>query len=248
MHSKTFEQEPELTSGFDSTAFSRNALSSWQNLAAIIDHTLLKPGATRDEVIAICREAAEYRFACAMVNPVWVSLARSVLAGTGIPVGVVVGFPLGASLSGTKRDESIALVRNGAMELDMVISVGMLKSGMNTLVQQDIRGVVEVGHEAGAIVKVILETCLLTMEEKIRGSELAIAAGADFLKTSTGFSTGGATAADIAILRGVAGGRSGVKASGGIRTLEDVRAMVDAGANRIGASAGISIVRELGAP
>ncbi len=160
----------------------------------------------------------------------------------------MVGFPLGASLSGTKRDESIALVRNGAMELDMVISVGMLKSGMNTLVQQDIRGVVEVGHEAGAIVKVILETCLLTMEEKIRGSELAIAAGADFLKTSTGFSTGGATAADIAILRGVAGGRSGVKASGGIRTLEDVRAMVDAGANRIGASAGISIVRELGAP
>jgi deoxyribose-phosphate aldolase len=140
------------------------------------------------------------------------------------------------------------LVRNGAMELDMVISVGLLKSGMNTLVQQDIRGVVEVGQEAGAIVKVILETCLLTMEEKIRGSELAIAAGADFLKTSTGFSTGGATAADIAILRGVAGGRSGVKASGGIRTLEDVRAMVDAGANRIGASAGISIVRELGAP
>ena len=155
----------------------------------------------------MCREAAEYRFACAMVNPIWVSLARSVLAGTGIPVGVVVGFPLGASLSGTKRDESIALVRNGAMELDMVISVGLLKSGMNTLVQQDIRGVVEVGHEAGAIVKVILETCLLTMEEKIRGSELAIAAGADFLKTSTGFSTGGATAADIAILRGVAGGR-----------------------------------------
>jgi deoxyribose-phosphate aldolase len=232
MHSKTFEQEPELTSGFDSSAFSRTALTSWQNLAATIDHTLLKPSATRDEVIALCNEAAKYRFACAMVNPVWVSLAQSVLAGTGIPVGVVVGFPLGASLSGTKRDESVALVRNGA----------------NTLVQQDIRGVVEVGHEAGAIVKVILETCLLTMEEKIRGSELAIAAGADFLKTSTGFSTGGATAADIAILRGVAGGRSGVKASGGIRTLEDVRAMLDAGANRIGASAGISIVRELGAP
>ena len=248
MHSKTFEQVPELTSGFDSSAFSMTALSSWQNLAAIIDHTILKPAATRDEVIALCREAAEYRFACAMVNPIWVSLAGSVLAGTGIPVGVVVGFPLGASLSGTKRDESVALVRNGAKELDMVISIGLLKSGRNALVQQDIRGVVEVGHEAGAIVKVILETCLLTMEEKIRGSELAIAAGADFLKTSTGFSTGGATAADIAILRGVAGGRIGVKASGGIRTLEDVRAMLDAGANRIGASAGISIVRELGAP
>lgn len=248
MHSKTFEQEPELTSGFDSSAFSRNTLSSWQNLAATIDHTLLKPSATRDDVIALCREAAEYRFACAMVNPVWVSLAHSLLAGTGVPVGVVVGFPLGASLSATKRDESVALVRNGAKELDMVISVGLLKSGMNTLVQQDIRGVVEVGHEAGAIVKVILETCLLTTEEKIRGSELAIAAGADFLKTSTGFSTGGATAADIAILRGVAGGRSGVKASGGIRTLDDVRAMLDAGANRIGASAGISIVREIGAP
>jgi len=248
MHSKTFEQVPELISGFDSSAFSNTALSSWQNLAAIIDHTILKPAATRDEVIALCQEAAEYRFACAMVNPIWVSLARSVLAGTGIPVGVVVGFPLGASLSGTKRDESVALVRNGAKELDMVISVGLLKSGRNALVQQDIRGVVEVGHEAGAIVKVILETCLLTMEEKIRGSELAIAAGANFLKTSTGFSTGGATAADIAILRGVAGGRIGVKASGGIRTLEDVRAMLDAGANRIGASAGISIVRELGAP
>jgi len=248
MHSKTVEQVPELIPGFDSSAFSSNALNSWQNLAAIIDHTILKPAATRAEVIALCHEAAEYRFACAMVNPIWVSLARSVLAGSGIPVGVVVGFPLGASLSGTKRDESVALVRNGAKELDMVISVGMLKSGMNALVQQDIRGVVEIGHEAGAIVKVILETCLLTMEEKIRGSELAIAAGADFLKTSTGFSSGGATAADIAILRGVAGGRIGVKASGGIRTLEDVRAMLDAGANRIGASAGISIVRELGAP
>jgi len=248
MHSKTLEQMPDLTSGFDSSAFSKTALGSWQNLAAIIDHTILKPAATRDEVIALCHEAAAYGFACAMVNPVWVSLAHSVLAGTGVPVGVVVGFPLGASLSGTKRDESVALVRNGAKELDMVISVGLLKSGMNALVLQDIRGVVEVGHEAGAIVKVILETCLLSMEEKIRGSELAIAAGADFLKTSTGFSTGGATAADIAILRGVAGGRSGVKASGGIRSLEDVRAMLDVGANRIGASAGISIVRELGAP
>src|SRR4051794_16033629 len=146
MHSKTLEQMPDLTSGFDSSAFSMTALSSWQNLAAIIDHTILKPAATRDEVIALCREAAEYRFACAMVNPIWVSLARSVLAGTGIPVGVVVGFPLGASLSGTKRDESVALVRNGAKELDMVISIGLLKSGRNALVQQDIRGVVEVGH------------------------------------------------------------------------------------------------------
>jgi deoxyribose-phosphate aldolase len=248
MATKTIDtlQYPDY-SGFDSIAFARNALAAWPNMAGIIDHTLLKPDATRDQVLKLCREAAEYRFACAMVNPAWAGVAHSALAGTGIPVGVVVGFPLGASLACTKRDEAIALLRKGVRELDMVIGIGLLKSGMNTLVRQDIHGVVEAAHDAGAIVKVILETCLLTLEEKIRGSELAIAAGADFLKTSTGFSTGGATAADIAMMRGVAGNRCGVKASGGIRTLEDARVLLEAGASRLGASAGIQIVQEMGA-
>jgi deoxyribose-phosphate aldolase len=248
MATKSLESEAQRAdSQFDSSAFARHALAAWPNMAAIIDHTLLKPDATREQVLTLCAEAAKYRFACAMVNPVWASVACHALAGTGVPVGVVIGFPLGASLAGTKRQEAAALVGKGVRELDMVIGIGLLKSGMNNQVQQDIRGVVEVAHEAGAIVKVILETCLLTMEEKIRGSELAIAAGADFLKTSTGFSTGGATAADIAIMRGVAGNRCEVKASGGIRTLEDARALLEAGASRLGASAGIQIVREMGA-
>ena len=182
-----------------------------------------------------------------MVNPAWAALAVSELAGTGVPVGAVVGFPLGASLGTTKREETAALVKLGVHDVDMVISVGLLKSGENHVVQQEIRGVVEVAHEAGAIVKVILETCLLSVEEKLRASELAIAAEVDFLKTSTGFSTAGATAEDVAMMRGVAGGRCGVKASGGIRTLADARRMLEAGANRIGASASVSIVRELNA-
>lgn len=239
------EDEEQEVVGFDAEAFARQTLASRQNLAAVIDHTLLKPEATREQVIRLCAEAAEHRFACAMVNPVWAALAYSELAGTGIPVGVVVGFPLGASLGTTKREEAATLVRLGAHDVDMVISVGLLKSGENHAVQQEIRGVVQVAHEAGAIVKVILETCLLNVEEKLRASELAIAAGADFLKTSTGFSTAGATAEDVAMMRGVTGGRCGVKASGGIRTLADARRMLEAGANRIGASASVAIVREL---
>lgn len=242
--------EPELDvdhGDFDSAAFSANALSKWQNLAGLLDHTLLKPDATREQVTKLCQEAAEYRFACAMVNPIWAGLAASELAGTGIPVGVVVGFPLGASLPSTKRAESAALIRMGVRELDMVIQIGELKSGLNVQVEQDIRSVVDVAHDAGAIVKVILETTLLNVEEKLRGSEIAICGGADFLKTSTGFANGGATAEDVALLRGVAGTRCGVKASGGIRTLADARTMLEAGANRIGASASVAIVRELGA-
>ncbi len=217
-------------------------------LAALFDHTLLKPDATREQVINLCEEAAQYRFACAMINPTWTSLAVSVLSGTGIPVGVVVGFPLGASLSTTKRAETEALVTLGAKEIDMVINIGALKSGDHARVSEDIRGVVEIAHDAGAIVKVILETCLLTVQEKLLASELALQAGTDFLKTSTGFSSGGATPDDVAMLRGVAGTLCGVKASGGIKTLEHARAMLESGANRIGASAGVAIVRELGAP
>jgi deoxyribose-phosphate aldolase len=232
---------------FDTQNFADEALSGWRHLAACIDHTLLKPEATRAQVENLCDEAIRYQFACAMVNPVWVSTAASVLAGTNIPIGVVIGFPLGASLASTLRHEAEALTRLGAREIDMVLSIGQLKSGEHAAVDRTIRGVAEVAHDKGALLKVILETCLLTVEEKLRASEIAIHAGADFLKTSTGFSTGGATAADVALLRGVAGSRCGVKASGGIRTLADARTMLQAGANRLGASASVAIVRELGA-
>jgi deoxyribose-phosphate aldolase len=230
---------------FDAAAFARNALATPESLAAVLDHTLLKPEATRDQVLTLCREAAEYRFACAMVNPAWVPLATSVLVGTGVPVGVVIGFPLGANLSTTKSDEAREMVKMGARELDMVLNIGMLKSGLYEQAEADIRSVVEVGRAAGAVVKVILETCLLTMPEKLRAAEMVIHAGADYLKTSTGFSSAGATAADVALLRGIAGDRCGVKASGGIRTLSDARAMLEAGANRVGASGGVRIVEEL---
>jgi deoxyribose-phosphate aldolase len=232
---------------FDSAAFTAQALSSWQALAAIIDHTLLEPDATRVQVEKLCEEAIRYRFACAMVNPVWASTAVSALSGTGIAVGVAIGFPLGASLVSTLRQEAAALTRLGARELDMVIPIGQLKSGNHQAVHHAIHAAATVAHHNGAILKVILETCLLSVEEKLRAAEIAIQAGADFLKTSTGFSTGGATPADVALLRGVAGARSGVKASGGIRTLADVRTLLEAGANRIGASASVSIIRELGA-
>jgi deoxyribose-phosphate aldolase len=183
-----------------------------------------------------------------MVNPTWVSTAVHALAGTGVPVGVVIGFPLGATLSSSKRDETVRVLKLGAHDVDMVLNVGLLKSGQKEdfeAVRQDIRGVVELAHAGGAIVKVILETCLLTFEEKLRAADLALSAGADFLKTSTGFSTGGATADDIALLRGVAGNHAGVKASGGIRSLTDATAMLNAGATRIGASASVRIIAEL---
>jgi deoxyribose-phosphate aldolase len=242
------EVDTEFDNGsFDSAAFARQTLSSWQTLAAVIDHTLLKPEATREQIESLCDEAIRYRFACAMVNPIWVSTAVSVLSGTGIPVGVVIGFPLGASLVSTLRQEAAALTRLGASELDMVIPIGLLKSGNHHAVEHAVHAAATVAHHHGAPLKVILETALLTVEEKIRGAEIAIQAGADFLKTSTGFASGGATAADVALLRGVAGGRCGVKAAGGIRTLADARAMLEAGANRIGASASVAMVRELGA-
>lgn len=246
MTTTALQEVDESESTFDTAAFAKQALGNRESLAAVIDHTLLKPEASRDQVLKLCAEAAEYRFACAMVNPTWVPTAYAALAGTGIPVGVVVGFPLGANLTTTKREEAAALARLGARELDMVLNVGLLKSGENARVMSDIRGVAEIVHDAGAILKVILETSLLNLEEKLRASELACQAGADFLKTSTGFSSAGATVADVALLRGVAGGRCGVKASGGIRTLEDARAMLEAGANRIGASASVAIVQALG--
>jgi deoxyribose-phosphate aldolase len=230
---------------FDAAGFAAQTLANAHSLAAVIDHTLLKPEATREQVEKLCNEAATHGFACAMVNPVWASTAASMLAGTSIPVGVVIGFPLGASLVSTLRHEVAALARLGAREIDMVLPIGQLKSGNHPAVEHTIRTVASETHHHGAILKVILETCLLTVEEKLRAAEIAIQAGTDFLKTSTGFSTDGATAADVALLRGVAGARCGVKASGGIRTLADARAMLEAGATRIGASAGVAILGEL---
>ncbi len=232
---------------FDSAAFTAKTLANWQSLAAVIDHTLLSPDATRQQVESLCEEAVRYRFACVIVNPVWAPTAVSLLAGSGISVGAPIGFPLGASLVSTLRQEAAALIRMGTRELDMVMPIGQLKSGNYQAVHRTIRAAVNVAHHHGALLKVILETCLLTVEEKLRASEIAIQAGADFIKTSTGFSTGGATAADVALLRGVAGARCGIKASGGIRTLAAVRDLLEAGANRIGSSVSVAIVRELGA-
>ena len=232
---------------FDSEAFAAGALANWQTLASVIDHTLLKPEATRDQVENLCDEAIRYRFACAMVNPVWASTAVNVLSGTGVPVGAVIGFPLGASLVSTLRHEAAALIRLGVRELDMVIPIGLLKSGNHMAVQNTIQTVASIAHDHEALLKVILETALLNVAEKLRGSEIAIQAGADFIKTSTGFASGGATPADVALMRGVAGSRCGVKAAGGIHTLAEVEALLKAGANRIGASASVAIVRELGA-
>ena len=231
---------------FDASAFTAKAFASRRSLAGVFDHTLLNPDATRQQVENLCAEAVHYRFACVMVNPVWASTAVSVLAGTEVHVGSPIGFPLGASLISTLRQEAAALVRLGAHELDMVLPIGQLKSGNYQAVSHAIHAAANVCHHRDALLKVILETCLLTMEEKLRASEIAIRAGADFIKTSTGFSTCGATAADVALLRGVAGARCGIKASGGIRTLGAVRALLEAGANRIGSSASVAIVRELG--
>jgi deoxyribose-phosphate aldolase len=211
-------------------------------LAAMLDHTLLKPEATQTQALALAAEATQYRFACAMVNPAWVPAVHSALSGTGVRVGTVIGFPLGASLTQTKAAEARHAARAGALDLDMVIHIGALRSGLHALVHDDIRAVAETAHAEGAILKVILETCLLTNEEKRVAAKISLEAGANFVKTSTGFSTGGATTADIALLRAVVGEGCGVKASGGIRTLSDAVRMAHAGASRIGASASVAIV------
>jgi deoxyribose-phosphate aldolase len=236
---------------FDAAAFTSHTLGNWQSLASVIDHTQLNPEATRAQIDQLCDEAARYRFACAMVNPVWASLAVNLLAGSGVPVGAVVGFPFGASLVSTLRHEAAALARLGVRELDMVIPIGLLRSGNHQAVQHAIHAVAGVAHHHAALLKVIFETSLLNMEEKLRAAEIAIQAGADFIQTSTGFSAPSsrttATAADVAVLRGVAGARCGIKAAGSVASLDEVRALLDAGANRIGSSASVAIVRELGA-
>jgi len=223
-------------------------LQDWQSAASLIDHTLLAPAATSRDVIRLCSEAMRYGFYCVMVNPAWVALAAANVHGTSVKVGTVVGFPLGANLTVTKLAEAETAAQNGAHDLDMVINIGALKSGDRVLVQTEIRSLAQVAHEHGAILKVILENALLTQEEKILACALSAEAGADFVKTSTGFAASGATAADVALMRGVVGTEVGVKAAGGIRTAAHVVEMVEAGANRIGASASVAIVRELGAP
>jgi deoxyribose-phosphate aldolase len=211
-------------------------------MASYIDHTLLKPEATRQDIETLCREAAQFCFASVCVNPNWVPLCRDMLRGSGVKVCTVVGFPLGAHLNDVKAYEARRAVEQGAEEVDMVINIGALKSKDYALVEQDIHGVVSAVGK-GTVVKVILETSLLNRDEKVMGCTLAKAAGADYVKTSTGFSTGGATVEDVQLMRETVGPEIGVKASGGIRTKEDAEAMIQAGATRLGASAGVKIVR-----
>ena len=211
-------------------------------IAALIDHTLLKPEATREDIRKLCREARQYSFASVCVNPYWVPLVASELEHSAVKVCTVVGFPLGATSTEAKAAETAAALRAGAQEIDMVINVGALRSGDHEAVKLDIQQVVKVAHEAGAIVKVILETALLDDNQKAVASTLCKLAGADFVKTSTGFGPGGATAHDVALMRSVVGPEMGVKASGGVRTLDDLRKMAAAGATRIGASASVKIV------
>jgi deoxyribose-phosphate aldolase len=214
------------------------------DIARLIDHTLLKPEASRDDIRKLCKEALKYGFASVCVNPWNVSQAAEMLRGSEVRVCTVAGFPLGATLPQVKVYEAEESIKLGAQEIDMVINIGALKSGLDEGVEADIRGVVEASHCGGAIVKVILEAALLTTGEKVRGSLAAKNAGADFVKTSTGFGPGGATAEDVRLMRAVVGGEIGVKAAGGVRSLEDLQKMVEAGATRIGASASVKILEQ----
>jgi len=231
-----------VANGADRVAFHGNGSDVPIDLARYIDHTLLRPDATSEDIDQLSEEAAEYGFASVCVNPTWVKQAAGKLRGTDVRVTSVVGFPLGASTPEIKAMETRRAIRDGAREIDMVINVGALKSGDYDLVQSDIEKVVDSAHEAGAIVKVILETGLLTDEEKVVGSAIAKKAKADYVKTSTGFGHGGATVYDVALMRETVGPEMGIKASGGVRTTEDAEDMIAAGATRIGASAGIQIV------
>lgn len=214
-----------------------------QDVARMIDHTLLKPDATEAEIVKLINEAKQYSFASVCINPTWVKTAADILADTpDVKVCTVIGFPLGAATTETKVFEAKNAIGNGAKEIDMVINIGALKDKRDDFIEQDIRSVVEAA-KGKALTKVIIETCLLTDEEKVRACELSVKAGADFVKTSTGFSTAGATVADVKLMRKTVGPDLGVKASGGVRSREDALAMIEAGATRIGASAGIAIVK-----
>jgi deoxyribose-phosphate aldolase len=212
------------------------------SIAALIDHTLLKPEATAADIQRVCAEAREYGFAAVCVNPYWVRLVAGELAGSAVNVCAVAGFPLGANTTNIKVAETAELIRTGAQEIDMVLNVGELRGGNYDAVRDEMITVVEMAHAYRAIVKVILETALLNSEQKVKACLLAKEAGVDFVKTSTGFGPGGATIEDVALMRQTVGAGMGVKASGGVRTLEDVKKMVAAGANRVGASASVKII------
>jgi deoxyribose-phosphate aldolase len=216
-----------------------------REIAALIDHTLLKPQATGADIRRLCQEARQYEFAAVCVNPYWVALAASELAGSSVQVAAVAGFPLGANTTSIKAAETESAIAAGAREVDMVLNIGELCGGNLDAVRADIAAVVTAAHARRALVKVILETALLTDDQKIAACTISQQAGADFVKTSTGFSTHGATAHDVKLMRRAVGPKTGVKASGGIRTLEDVEAMRAAGATRIGTSSGVQIVEAL---
>jgi deoxyribose-phosphate aldolase len=213
-------------------------------VARLIDHTILKPEAVREEVLQVCAEALQFGFASVCVNPFWTKTVASLLRGSPVRVCTVTGFPLGATTTAAKAAETLSAVRDGAEEIDMVINIGALRGGERDVVKTDILAVVAASHGHGAIVKVIIETALLDDAQKILACKISQDAGADFVKTSTGFSKGGATVHDVTLMRRTVGPSMGVKASGGIRTLADLRAMVAAGASRIGASASVQIMQE----
>ncbi|EEM15340.1 MULTISPECIES: deoxyribose-phosphate aldolase [Bacillus] len=211
------------------------------NYAKLIDHTLLKPDTKKEAIVTLCEEAKKHDFASVCVNPTWVETAAELLKDTDVKVCTVIGFPLGVNTPETKAFETQDAIAKGATEVDMVINIGALKDKNDELVERDVRAVVEAA-KGKALVKIIIETCLLTEEEKVRACELSVKAGVDFVKTSTGFSTGGATVEDVALMRKTVGPEIGVKASGGVRNGEDMDAMVEAGATRIGTSAGVALV------
>ncbi len=231
-----------ISCGADRISASEKLTRIAPEIASLIDHTLLKPEATADEVTKVCTEAKKYSFASVCINPYWVPLVAKLLRGSPVKVCTVIGFPLGANATEIKVAETDGAVLAGAEEVDMVLNVGALKSGDYEYVERDIRSVAQAAHRGGAILKVILETALLDDKQKAMACTIAKLAGADFVKTSTGFSKSGATAADIALMRSIVGPGMGVKASGGIRTLEDVKTMAAAGASRIGASASVKIM------
>ena len=216
------------------------------NIASMIDHTILKPEAKKEEVELLCKEAMEYKFAAVCINPFYVSLCSELLKDTGVKVATVIGFPLGANTTAVKVFETEDAIKNGANEIDMVINVGALKNKDYETVKKDIEGVVKAAHShKDVIVKVIIETALLEKEEKIKACELSMQAKADFVKTSTGFSTGGATIEDVELMKSVVGDNLEIKASGGVRDIETARAMIEKGATRLGTSSGVKIAKEL---
>jgi deoxyribose-phosphate aldolase len=232
-----------VSAGADRLSSTLGGIPQDSSLAGMIDHTLLKPDATPDQIAQLCFEARKHNFASVCINPAWVELCASLLKGSPVKVCTVIGFPLGATPPEVKAFETENAINHGATEIDMVINIGALKARDLELVAKDIRGVVVASHARGALVKVIIEAALLTDEEKVLASLISKEAGADYVKTSTGFASGGATVHDVALMRRVVGPGIGVKAAGGVRTYEDAEKMIQAGATRIGASAGVKIIQ-----